>query len=70
MTKDLVAQAMQEVAREESKWKSFAMQPPKVGYYWVRDCNDRDGVAFMNRNRTWTPIDNVKKPYSAWREIQ
>lgn len=54
----------------EATWTPFHEgSPPKKGYYFARDCNGRDGVAFMNPNKTWTLIDNLKKPLVAWRAI-
>ncbi len=48
-----------------------ASSPDRKGYYRVRDFRSREGVAFMNRNRTWTLIDGaLKKPLVAWRTIR
>jgi len=70
-SKELVAQAYREAAEIEKQWTPFHEGgPPKRGYYYVRDCEGRDGIAFMNLNRTWTLIDGaLKKPLASWREI-
>lgn len=67
-TEDLVAAAL----ADEARFKPFDQGgPEKSGYYHVRDCKGQQGVAFMNRNRTWTLIDNARltKPLAVWRDI-
>lgn len=55
----------------EKGWTPMSERPPMSDYYRVRDSHGRDGIAFMNRNRTWTLIDgSIEKPLIAWRVIQ
>lgn len=64
-------QARQSVVLTEMQWQPFHEgSPQKAGYYFVRDHRDRDGVAFMHRNKQWTLIDGfIRKPLVKWREI-
>lgn len=71
MTAELVAAARVQAAKIEALWTPFDQgSPTKADYYFVRDCDGRDGVAFMHRNRQWTLIDGgIRKPLVKWRAM-
>lgn len=71
LSSDLVSHSTEQAMEWEKGWTPFHQGgPARRGYYRVRDTEGRDGIAFMNLNRTWTLLDSfIKKPLSAWREI-
>lgn len=49
----------------------MALLPPgKVGNYRVQDYEGRQGVARLNSDKTWTPIEGpAASPYDLWSDV-